>query len=179
MLDIIKQNSSIILLGVIILLLIIILLILTIGVIKPMKKRMNDLSLEMFILMRKQRSLDDSSDEIKHALNIINHNIGSLSSSTNEVSEVLQSLVTEKKNKPKLPTPEIAQKMRETILENINIEVLLAEQMQIPRKDATRKIIDATIAAYPDIDYEYTIKLCLALIENFVESVSGKGNNST
>lgn len=178
MLDLIKQNLSIILLGVIILLLIIILLVMMIGIIKPMKKRINDLSLEMFILMRKQRSLDSSSDDIKHALNIINHNIGSLSSSTNEVSEVLQTLVEDKKSKPKLPTPDIAQKMRETILENINIEVLLAEQMQIPRKDATRKIIDATIAAYPDIDYEYTIKLCLALIENFVESVGNK-NNST
>jgi hypothetical protein len=57
--------------------------------------------------------------------------------------------------------------MRETILENINIEVLLSQGMKIPNKQSTNHIIENTIRTYPDVDQEYTVKLCLAMIENF------------
>ena len=61
--------------------------------------------------------------------------------------------------------------MRETILENINMEVLLSKNLKIARRDSTRSIIDNTLETYSDIEPEYVIKMCLAMIENFLETV--------
>lgn len=180
MLNTIMQNLTTILLIGIIILLVLILFLMIFCIIKPMKKRINDISLEMFIVMKKQQLLDNSMDEVKHAMNVLNHNIGSLSSSTTkgfeDIKEFINNDKIEKYTKRHLPTPDLAQKMRDTILENINIEVLMAEQMRIPDKAALRHIIDNTIKTYPDIEYEYTIKLVVAMVQNFIESVSNKKN---
>lgn len=109
----------------------------------------------------------------KKAMTIINKNIGSLSSGNEAVEKKLDEII-KKKNLAKeyrLPTPEESEAMRKTILENINMEVLLSKNLKIARKDSTRNVIDNTLTTYPDIDPEYVIKLSLAMIENFLETV--------
>ena len=68
-----------------------------------------------------------------------------------------------------MPSPDESKQMRETIMENLNTEDLLSQNLKIARKDSVRNIIDNTLATYPDIEPEYTIKLCLAMVENFIE----------
>lgn len=117
--------------------------------------------------------LIESDTEIKKAMTIINRNIGSLSSGNEAVEKKLDEVI-KKKNLLKefrLPTPEESEAMRKTILENINMEVLLSKNLKIARKDSTRNVIDNTMSTYPDIDPEYVIKLSLAMIENFLETV--------
>lgn len=145
-------------------------------VIYKMKKQLTDwnssIVWSLYELRKNQKDSKEDFDtfntEIKKALTIINTNIGSLSSGIEEFKKDIK-----EKNKQvyRLPLPEESKAMRETILENINVEVLLSKNLRIASKDSTRKIIDATLEAYPDIDPEYTIKLCLAVIENFLETI--------
>lgn len=117
--------------------------------------------------------LIESDTEIKKAMTIINKNIGSLSSGNEAVEKKLDEIIKKKNllKEYRLPTPEESEAMRKTILENINMEVLLSKNLKIARKDSTRNVIDNTLTTYPDIEPEYVIKLSLAMIENFLETV--------
>lgn len=174
MLSSLRNLNQVLLLSIITLLLTFITIILT-NKISKMKDRMSDMSRLMYIITKKLEYIDSSSDDIKRALSTINNNlktideeindnIRSLSSSTDKVIEELKQTQTS----TYLPTPNITKMMRETILENINIEVLLSHNMTLPNKQSTKHIIDNTLAAYPNVNEEYTVKLCLAMIENFV-----------
>lgn len=145
------------------------------------QNRMNDLSQMMYLIIKKYDLIDTSCDDIKHALGTvnsnlkavdqgINDNIRSLSSSTDKVLEQFNDVSSE----PYLPTPNITKMIRETILENINIEVLLSHNMTLPNKQSTQHIIDSTVKTYPNVDKEYLVKLCLAMIENFVLNNAGQ-----
>lgn len=145
-----------------------------------MKKRMEELSRMMFTIIKKDDKYDNSHDSIKRALSIINNNIGSLSSSTDQMIKDLGNLskstndalhqLSYASNKEVFPTPNVAKMMRETILDSIRIEMLLSNGMKIPNKQSTDHIIDVAIQTYPHIDKEYTIKMCLAMIQNFIEN---------
>lgn len=139
--------------------------------IKKICDKFDSLSMSLYLINKKIDSDNELNDnsiiEIKKALTIINKNIGSLSSGIEEYKKDIK----EKNNQYRLPLPDESKAMRETILENINVEVLLSKNLRIASKDSTRKIIDATIEAYPEIYPEYTIKLCLAVIENFLETI--------
>lgn len=144
---------------------------------KRLADKLDSITLSLFFTSKKLESDSDmnktSFTEIKKALTIINKNIGSLSSG-NEALEKKLDEVIKRKNLLKdyrLPTPEESEAMRKTILENINMEVLLSKNLKIARKDSTRNVIDNTMATYPDIEPEYVIKLSLAMIENFLETV--------
>lgn len=169
------NNETILLIAVIVLLVAIIIILL--AFIIPMKRQIGELNRIMFAILRKDEKYDNSHDDIKRALSVINGNIGSLSSSTDQVFQELQNVSTSTKqtlnelkavsNNPIMPTPNITKMMRETIMENINIEVLLSQGMKIPNKQSTEHIIENTVKTYPDVDRKYTVKLCLAMIENF------------
>jgi hypothetical protein len=122
-----------------------------------------------------EKSIDELKEkdtENKKAMTIINKNIGSLSSGNDAIEKKLNEIINKKHllTDYRLPTPEESESMRKTILENINMEVLLSKNLKIARKDSTRNIIDNTLATYPDIQPEYVIKLSLAMIENFLET---------
>lgn len=147
----------------------------------PMKKRMDELSRITYMLIRKNDISNGSQDEIKEAMVTLNRNIkvttdeikdniGSLSSSTKEVIQELKQVSSE----PYMPTPNVTKMMRDTILELINMEVLLSHNMKIPNKESTQHIIDGTLETYPNVKKEYTIKLCLAMIENYALNASEK-----
>jgi len=137
----------------------------------PMKNRINEMSRIMFFLLKKDEKYNNSHDSIKHALQIINDNIGSLSSSTSQSFEKLVALTKQTNSITILPTPEKAKMMRETILENINMEVLLSKNMRIQNPKSIIHIAENTIKTYPDIDVEFTAKLCLAMIENYMLTI--------
>jgi len=119
------------------------------------------------------KEMKDLDTENKKAMTIINKNIGSLSSGNEAIEKKLNEVINKKHllTDYRLPTPEESEAMRKTILENINMEVLLSKNLKIARKDSTRNVIDNTMSTYPDIDPEYVIKLSLAMIENFLETV--------
>lgn len=145
------------------------------------KKYISDINSQLFALNKRcERNREDIYD-IKKALLTINGNIGTLSSSTDQITEEIASLDNSTRkalndlkalsNNPVMPTPNITKMMRETILDNINIEMLLSSGMKIPNKQSTQHIIENTVATYPDVDREFTVKLCLAMIENFALNV--------
>lgn len=164
-----------------IMILLLIIIITQILFILPMKKRIDELSRITYMLIRKNDISNGSQDEIKEAMVTINKNlkvttdeikdnIGSLSSSTKEVIQELKQV----SNEPYMPTPNVTKMMRDTILELINMEVLLSHNMKIPNKESTQHIIDGTLETYPNVKKEYTIKLCLAMIENYALNASEK-----
>ena len=144
-----------------------------------MRKQMNDwfgsIAFSIYELRKNQtdslEKFDTFDTEIKKALTIINKNIGSLSSGNDQLEKKLDEVIQSKNllNKYRMPSPDESKQMRETIMENLNTEVLLSQNLKIARKDSVRNIIDNTLATYPDIEPEYTIKLCLAMVENFIE----------
>lgn len=139
---------------------------------KKIVDKFDSLSMSLYLTNKKLESDSEMNNtsftEIKKALTIINTNIGSLSSG---IEEFKKDTKAKRDSQTRLPLPEESKAMRETILENINVEVLLSKNLRIASRDAIRKIIDATVEAYPEIDLEYTIKLCLAVIENFLETI--------
>lgn len=145
--------------------------------IKKIYDKINALSMSLYLINKKLESDNESNDnsiiEIKKALTIINKNIGSLSSGNEAIEKKLNEVINKKHllSNYRLPTPEESEEMRKTILENINMEVLLSKNLKIARKDSTRNIIDNTLETYPEIQPEYIVKLSLAMIENFLETV--------
>ena len=139
---------------------------------KKISDKFDSLSMSLYLTNKKLESDSEmnktSFTEIKKALTIINTNIGSLSSG---IEEFKKDTKAKRDSQTRLPLPEESKAMRETILENINVEVLLSKNLRIASRDSIRKIIDATVEAYPEIDLVYTIKLCLAVIENFLETI--------
>lgn len=129
----------------------------------PMKKRIDELSLTMLTLLRKDSIQTDSIDSIKRALYTIHENIGSLSTSTNKVINELNTV----RDRSIMPTPQLANMIRETINEQITIETLLSHNMKLPNKNSTEYIIENTAKTYPNVDKEYIVKLSMAMIENF------------
>lgn len=145
--------------------------------IKKICDKFDSLSMSLYLINKKIESDNElnntSFTEIKKAMTIINKNIGSLSSGNEAIEKKLDEVINKKHllSNYRLPTPEESEAMRKTILENINMEVLLSKNLKIARKDSTRNIIDNTLETYPDINPEYIIKLSLAMIENFLETV--------
>lgn len=139
----------------------------------PMKKRINELSSALFILLRKQSNQTDSTDDIKRALYTIHENIGSLSTSTNKVINELNTV----RDTSIMPTPQLANMIRETINEQITIETLLSHNMKLPNKNSTEYIIENTVKTYPNVNKEYIVKLSMAMIENFTLNEQEKQNS--
>ena len=150
-----------------------------------MKNRMDEMSRMMYILIKKNDIQVESTDDIKHALstlngnlktvsNEINDNIGSLSSSTSKALLDIKKDTSLHREIGYYPTPNISKMIRETILECINIEVLLNKDIRIPNPNSVHHIIETVINTYPDVNREYVTKLCMAMIENFVEDVSSQ-----
>ena len=154
-----------ILIGIIFLLMLII-FIGTLCFIIPMKKQINETNRIMFFILQKDEKYDRSHDDIKRGMNTSNSNMGLLSNSVNQVLE--EFIKKESKPKKRLPKPEESKLIRETILECINMEVLLSKDMRIPNKKSTKNIIETTVETYPEIDVGYIVKLCMAMIENFI-----------
>lgn len=136
----------------------------------PMTKRMSELSRIMYTILRKDEKYENSHDSIKRALSTINDNIGSLSSSTNEAFNQL--IKNNQQHSSNLPSPELSKKIRDTILENINIEVLMSKGMRIPNRESVFNIAKNVIKTYPDIDMVYIIKLTLSMVENYILNVN-------
>lgn len=151
---------------------------------RNMKNRMTEMSTMMYVLIKKNDIQIESSDDIKQALstinsnlrnvsNEINGNIGSLSSSTSKALKEIKADTSVYSKDGYYPTPNLSKMMRDTILECINIEVLLNKNMRIPNPNSSTHIIETVINTYPNVNKEYTTKLCMAMIENFIESSKG------
>ena len=154
---------------------------------RNMKNRMTEMSTMMYVLIKKNDIQIESSDDIKQALstinsnlrnvsNEINGNIGSLSSSTSKALKEIKADTSAYSKDGYYPTPNLSKMMRDTILECINIEVLLNKNMRIPNPNSSTHIIETVINTYPNVNKEYTTKLCMAMIENFIESSKGSAD---
>lgn len=137
-------------------------------------RRIRDMSIlhtMIFEALQNIKSMNRSLDEIKRGMLTLNENIGSLSSS---IDPFLKEIMEKKRVGNRFPKPEESKMIRDTILELINTELLLNKNMRIPNRQATENIIYSTIETYQEINTEYLIKTCLAVIENFILNVSGQ-----
>lgn len=150
-----------------------------------MRNRMEDMSRMMYIIIKKNDIMVNTDDDIKQALstintnlknvsNEINDNIGSLSSSTSKALLDIKKDTSLHREMGYYPTPNISKMIRETIMECINIEVLLNKDIRIPNPNSVNHIIETVISTYPDVNKTYVTKLCMAMIENFVEDVTSQ-----
>lgn len=146
-----------------------------IGFIIPMKNKIDELSRILFVVLKKENKQDDSSYDIKKALYTINDNIESLSTSTSKVINEINI----RNDESIMPTPQLANMIKETINEQITIETLLSNKMKLPNKKSTSYIIENTARTYPHVDKEYIVKLSMAMIENFTMNKQEKQNNSS
>lgn len=136
----------------------------------PMKRRMSELSRMMYVILRKEEKYDSSHNAIRHSLSTLNDNIGSLSSSIGNVFE--QFIKKYSKPMSHLPSPELSKNIRETILENINMEILLSKGMRIPNRESIIHIASNTIKTYPDIDREFIVKMTVSMVENYIMNMN-------
>lgn len=140
----------------------------------PMKRRMIEISQMMYVMFRKESKYDNSHDSIRNALSIINNNIDSLSSS---IDNVFDQIVKKSNKTPnRLPTPSVSKEIRETILENINMEVMLSKGMRIPNRESIIHIAEVAIKTYPDIDPTYIVKMTVSMVENFILNMNEAQN---
>ena len=150
MLTEINQYTAIFLLAIIVILLAVLLLQITFII--PMQKRMNELSKITYMLIRKNDITNNSQDEIKEAMVTINKN---LKVTTDEIRDNIGSLSSS--------TKEVIQELKQ-----------VSSEPYMPNKESTQHIIDGTLETYPNVKKEYTIKLCLAMIENYALNASEK-----
>jgi predicted regulator of amino acid metabolism with ACT domain len=131
-----------------------------------MKKRMNELSNMVFMLLRKHEIYDDKLYEISDELSHTHESVTSLSSSIDLMIETIKT----KNNEKVYPTPSLAEMISSTIKEQISIETSLSHNMRIASKSSVEKIITNVIQTYPHINEEYITKKCLAIIETAVST---------
>ena len=141
-----------------------------IGFMFPMKRRIDELSRVLFTVLKKENNEDDTLFDIKNALYTIHDSIESLSTSTSKVINELNTV----RDDSIMPTPQLANMIRETINEQITIETLLSNKMKLPNKKSTSYIIENTARTYPHVDKEYIVKLSMAMIENFTSNEKEK-----
>lgn len=129
----------------------------------PMKRKFDELSRIMFTILKKEKYQEEELIDIRKALHKSYDRIESLSTSTKTVINELNTV----NNKTILPTPQLSNMIKETINEQITIETLLSNKMRLPNRKSTGYIIENTAKTYPNVDKEYIVKLCMAMIENF------------
>jgi hypothetical protein len=69
-----------------------------------------------------------------------------------------------------MPTPQEAQQIESTIRDLLSIEIVLSQDMPLPRRESFNNVILSTIRTYPNIHEEYLIKKATSIFTNFIKS---------
>jgi len=70
----------------------------------------------------------------------------------------------------RMPTPQEAEQIEQTIRDLLSIEIIMSQDMTIARRDSVNRIVSATIKSYPEIDTEYLIKKAISVITTFTRN---------
>lgn len=69
----------------------------------------------------------------------------------------------------RMPTPQEATQIEATIRDLLAIEIILSQDMVVPRRESVNNVIFSTIHTYPEIDEEYIIKKATSVITSFIK----------
>lgn len=126
------------------------------------KRRIDESSRVLFHLLRHNKIYNDRVYDMSNNVELVLENIKTLSKSFNEY------LIKEevKNNKYVMPTPEVARNIQETIKEQIATEIAMIKDVRIIDNSIIHRIAYNVIRSYPDIDREYIVRKCLAIINS-------------
>lgn len=98
----------------------------------------------------------------QNKLKEIQENIESLSTSI----ELMNSRSAKNANASILPDPKLAEMITSTIKEQLTIEFTLSKNMTLANRESVTRITQNVSRTYPQVDKEYIVKKCLAVIES-------------
>ena len=129
---------------------------------RRIKNQLDEVSRILYLSLKKERQSETRMTDIETQLSEVLSGIGSLSSSTAGLIKEVN-----RNNTMKIwPTPQIAELVVSTIREQISTEITLSNNMKIPNNNSVRKIIDITVATFPNVEEEYITRRVFAEIEN-------------
>ena len=129
---------------------------------RRIKNQLDEVSRILYLSLKKERQSETRMTDIETQLSEVLSGIGSLSSSTAGLIKEVN-----KNNTMKIwPTPQIAELVVSTIRDQISTEITLSNNMKIPNNNSVRKIIDITVATFPNVEEEYITRRVFAEIEN-------------
>lgn len=106
-------------------------------------------------------------DDIADQLEQFDTNVQSL---TDHIVEQ-QRIEAEKAKQKHYPKPDEARLIKETIQDQISIEISLSQHLNAPPNDYVDTIISNVIQTYPNIDIEYISKKCFAMLEDTIRDL--------
>ena len=68
-----------------------------------------------------------------------------------------------------MPSPQEAQQIESTIRDLLAIEIVLSQDMVVPRRESFNNVILAAIRTYPTINEEYLIKKTTSIFTSFIK----------
>lgn len=129
--------------------------------INKMTSTMNEMANMMYLILKKQKSIDDVLNEVAISNNNTESELSTLSTSIDSMfKEYKQSM-----NTKIYPTPQLADMITTTIKEQVAVETILTKNLRIIDKNTVNIIIENTTKTYPHVDESYIIKKTLSIIE--------------
>lgn len=122
---------------------------------------MNEMTNMMYLILKKQKSIDDVLNDVAISNNNTESELSTLSTSIDSMfKEYKQSM-----NTKIYPTPQLADMITTTIKEQVAVETILTKNLRIIDKNTVNIIIENTTKTYPHVDESYIIKKTLSIIE--------------
>lgn len=129
--------------------------------INKMTSTMNEMTNMMYLILKKQKSIDDVLNDVAISNNNTESELSTLSTSIDSMfKEYKQSM-----NTKIYPTPQLADMITTTIKEQVAVETILTKNLRIIDKNTVNIIIENTTKTYPHVDESYIIKKTLSIIE--------------
>ena len=122
---------------------------------KRLRNTIDDQSNIIYVLLKRIQ-------EVQNDLTEMQRNIESLSTSI----ELMNSHVKRNANETLYPDPKLAEMITSTIKEQLTIELTLSKNMTLANRESVTRITKNVARTYPQVDKEYIVKKCLAVIES-------------
>lgn len=125
------------------------------------------------------RKLQSQIDRMMNVLYQIHRNYDSSHQSLHEIEEytkqlhegfsILQAAYKKVYGEKHMPTPQESEQIESSIRDLLAIEIVLSQDMNVPRRDSVNNVILSTIRTYPNINEEYIIKKATSIITQFIK----------
>jgi hypothetical protein len=129
---------------------------------KEIHKMRQDLDRFSILLYQLHRNHDTSLDTL--------HDVDDITKQLHEGFHILEVAYKKVYGEKRMPTPQEAQQIESTIRDLLSIEIVLSQDMPLPRRESFNNVILSTIRTYPNIHEEYLIKKATSIFTNFIKS---------
>ena len=126
--------------------------------IDKMQRQMNHFAT---LLYRIHQKYDDCRDTL--------YEVDEYTKQLHEGFSILQAAYKKVYGEKHMPTPQEAEQIESSIRDLLAIEIVLSQDMNVPRRDSVNNVILSTIRTYPNINEEYIIKKSTSIITQFVK----------